>query len=209
MKEPTGKLAAVSGKDVSIEPAQHYDAWADEYDADLLGTYRYCAHSIAAAALSEALADRGATIIDIGCGTGLVGAALQEHGFTRIDGVDISAGMLEKARVRGVYRTLFEQDAERDPAAPVGHYGAVISVGSFGLGHLGPEAMPRLVDHARPGASVVIFMNAEPFVDDDYAGHIARMERDRIWRVDRIEDHNYMAALDRPGKLILARRAEA
>ena len=209
MTEPTGRLAAVSGKNVSIDPAQHYDAWADEYEADLLGNYRYCAHTIAVDALADAVPDRGAAIIDIGCGTGLVGAALQGHGFTRIDGVDISSGMLAKARARGIYRTLFQQNAEEAPAAPVGHYDAVISVGSFGIGHLGPEAMPRLVDYARPGAPIVIFMNAEPFIDEDYAGHIARMEREAVWAAIRIEDHNYMAALDRPGKLILARRTEA
>lgn len=207
MNEPSGKLAAVSGKKVSIDPAQHYDAWADEYEADLLKNYRYCAHTIAAAALSGALPDRGGTIIDIGCGTGLVGAELVAHGFSQIDGVDISTGMLTKARGRGIYRTLFRQDAGQQPAAPVSHYDAVISVGSFGIGHLGPDAMPRLVEHARPCAPVIIFMNAEPFVDEDYAGHIARMEQEGVWTLTRIEDHNYMAALDRPGKLIVARRA--
>ncbi|MEM6678887.1 MAG: methyltransferase domain-containing protein [Pseudomonadota bacterium] len=209
MTEPRGKLAAVSGKDVSIDPAEHYDAWAEDYETDLLETYRYCAHSIAAAALDAALPDRAARIIDIGCGTGLVGAELHALGFREIDGVDISNRMLGKARARGLYRALFLQDAEKASVLPSVAYDAVISVGSFGIGHLGPEAMPRLVAHARPGGLIVIFMNAEPFIDQGYAGHIARMAADELWVVERIEDHNYMAALDRPGKLILARRAGA
>ena len=101
------------------------------------------------------------------------------------------------------------QDAEKAPAPERGAYDAVICVGSFRLGHLGPEAFPNLVALARPGAPVVIFMNAERYVDQDYARHVAAFERDGVWVVTRIEDHNYMDALERPGKLILARRPES
>ncbi len=205
-KAPKGKLADVSGKDVSIDPAEHYDAWADSYDRDLLEEYGYRAHRIAAKALSEQLADTAARIIDVGCGTGLVGLELAKLGYDRLEGVDISEGMLAEAAKTGVYRALIRQDTEKDPAPEQGAYDAVISVGSFGLGHLGPEAFPNLVALARPGAPVVIFMNAEPYVDQDYARNVGDLERDGIWAVTRIEDHNYMDALERPGKLILARR---
>jgi predicted TPR repeat methyltransferase len=40
-------------------------------------------------------------ILDFGCGTGLSGLALQNAGFTNIDGLDISAPMLEKAKGAG------------------------------------------------------------------------------------------------------------
>ena len=59
----------------------------------------------------------------------------------------------------------------------------------------------------RSSDEVVIFMNAEPFIDDDYATHVAQLERSGRWIVERIEDHNYMDALDRPGKLMIAHRA--
>ncbi|MDJ0608565.1 MAG: methyltransferase domain-containing protein [Kiloniellales bacterium] len=208
-KAPRGKLADVSGKDVSIDPAEHYDAWADSYDRDLLQEYGYRAHRIAAKALSDLLPDGAARIIDVGCGTGLVGLELAKLGYGRLEGVDISEGMLAEAAKTGVYQELIRQDAEKAPAPEQGVYDAVISVGSFGLGHLGPEAFPNLVSLARPGAPVVIFMNAEPYVDQDYARHVADLERDGVWVVTRIEDHNYMDALERPGKLILARRPES
>ena len=34
------------------------------------------------------------------------------------------------------------------------------------------------------------------------------LEREGAWTVARVEDHNYMDALVRPGKLILAHRTE-
>ena len=207
-KAPEGKLAAVSGKDVSIDPAEHYDAWAASYEQDLLGEYGYRAHRIAAGALAELLPDSSARIIDVGCGTGLVGLELAEGGYDRLEGVDISERMLAEAAKTGVYRRLIKQDAEKEPATEQDSYDAVISVGSFGIGHLGPEAIPRLIALARPGAPVVIFMNAEPYVDQDYDRHVRALERDGAWTVLRVEDHNYMDALERPGKLILARRSE-
>ena len=207
-KTPRGKLADVSGKDVSIDPAEHYDAWAADYDRDLLEEYGYRAPRIAVQALSELLPDTTARIIDVGCGTGLVGLELAKRGYDRLEGVDISQRMLAEAAKTGVYRELIRQDAEKEPAPEQGAYDAVISVGSFGLGHLGPEAFPKLIGLARPGAPVVIFMNAEPYVDQDYDRHVRDLERDGTWIVTRVEDHNYMDALERPGKLILALRSE-
>ena len=49
-----------------------------------------------------------AQVLDMGCGTGLVGKYLKERGFQTIVGVDASKGMLEKAQVKGSYTELEE-----------------------------------------------------------------------------------------------------
>ena len=205
-KEAAGKLADVTGKDVAIDPAEHYDGWASTYDRDLLEEYGYSAPRIAAEALARAVPDRAALILDVGCGTGLVAKELVSHGFSRIEGVDVSEGMLAEAEKSGLYARLILADAEADGPGTPDHYDAVISVGSFGLGHMGPEAMAGLARAAKPGGAVLIFMNAEPFAEQDYMATIHAMEADGLWRVETISDHNYMDALDRPGKLIQARR---
>ena len=46
------------------------------------------------------------TIVDAGCGTGLIGVELARHGYRTIDGVDLSPAMVERARQRNVYRDL-------------------------------------------------------------------------------------------------------
>ncbi|MFT5116413.1 MAG: SAM-dependent methyltransferase [Parasphingorhabdus sp.] len=205
-KAPQGKLAQVTGKNVSIDPAEHYDDWAARYNDDLLNEYGYTAHKLATLALTRMLQDKSASIIDVGCGTGLVGLELAESGFKTIDGIDISKNMLAEAEKINVYRSLLWQDAEKDSVIDDGAYNAVISAGSFGKGHMGPDALGSLISMAVPNGLVVIFMNAEPFGDEDYASHIRQLEEGNKWVVVRIEDHNYMEALDRPGKLIIARR---
>ncbi len=49
-----------------------------------------------------------AEVLDMGCGTGLVGKYLRERGFLKLVGVDASKGMLEKAKVKGSYTELVE-----------------------------------------------------------------------------------------------------
>jgi len=203
-KIPKGRLADVTGKDVTIKPEQHYDDWAESYDSDLLNEYGYCAHIIAVRAFAEHMKNKTASIMDVGCGTGLVGQELNAAGFTVIDGVDISSNMLEQANQSGVYRKLIHLDVEANNTAPLPHYDGVLSVGTFGQGHMGPEAMQSVSAYAKPGGLVVLFINAEPFIDMDFQSEIDQLASAGVWTLKAVEDHNYMDALTRPGKLIVA-----
>ena len=55
--------------------------------------------------LSEHLA------LDLGCGTGLAGVALRQHCVGRLEGCDLSQGMLDIARDKAVYDALHRADA--------------------------------------------------------------------------------------------------
>ena len=86
--------------------AQAFDTFADSFDAKLESlSYR------APALVSEAVARHLGTpaqplrVIDAGCGTGLCGPLLKPYA-RHIVGVDLSAGMLAKARARQVYDEL-------------------------------------------------------------------------------------------------------
>ncbi len=41
--------------------------------------------------------------LDMGCGTGMVGASLKKRGVAEIIGIDASAGMIEVAKQKGCY----------------------------------------------------------------------------------------------------------
>jgi predicted TPR repeat methyltransferase len=47
---------------------------------------------------------------DLACGTGRIGVWLRQKGVAAVDGVDLTAAMLEGARAKGVYRRLFLGD---------------------------------------------------------------------------------------------------
>ncbi|WP_067599214.1 class I SAM-dependent DNA methyltransferase [Nocardiopsis listeri] len=139
------------------EAESAYDEWAATYEHDTTEGMGYAAPTHAAERLSALLTDRPeAEVLDAGCGTGLVGAALSGHGFEVIDGFDLSTAMLDKARAKGLYRDLAKADLTQRLPAGDDAYDAVICVGTLTEGHVGPEAFDELVRVARPGAPIVV-----------------------------------------------------
>jgi predicted TPR repeat methyltransferase len=107
-------LAALDNPD-SLTPAYIrtlFDQYADRFDADLTGTLKYRAPELVAAMLARCGVGTGsADLLDLGCGTGLSGVALKPFART-MDGVDLSSGMVAKARVRNIYDDLAVDEAE-------------------------------------------------------------------------------------------------
>lgn len=78
-----------------------FDSFADSFDDKLTTWLEYKAPQHVAAAARVALQGRrAARAIDLGCGTGLLGPEVTGL-CGRLDGVDLSARMLEKAKGRG------------------------------------------------------------------------------------------------------------
>jgi predicted TPR repeat methyltransferase len=91
--------------------ARLFDDYAPRFDVHLTKNLSYRAPALIADALSAAAPGRRfASALDLGCGTGLMGEAL--HGLIdHLTGVDLSPGMIAKARERGVYDGLVVGDA--------------------------------------------------------------------------------------------------
>src|SRR5215469_725403 len=64
---------------------------------------------------------------DLACGTGRIGVWLREHGVSTMDGVDMTAEMLEGAQAKDVYRHLFQGDIRATPLES-GRYDLVTEV---------------------------------------------------------------------------------
>lgn len=84
-----------------------YREWANTYNKDLIDKMGYVAPVLATDALQRYAEDRHKPILDVGCGTGIVGDILHRHGYRLIDGLDYSKDMLSKASEKGVYRIVY------------------------------------------------------------------------------------------------------
>jgi len=91
-----------------------FDQFATDYDVRMLGQLGYSAPRILRELAQLVIPDVQAhslDILDLGCGTGLTGLAFRDLA-RRLDGIDLSPSMLEKARARGIYDELAVADVE-------------------------------------------------------------------------------------------------
>jgi predicted TPR repeat methyltransferase len=82
-----------------------FDQYAPRFDRALEDLGYRAPALLRDAVVAEAEGRRFATMLDLGCGTGLAGAALRPH-VDWIVGVDLSPKMIEEARGKGVYDAL-------------------------------------------------------------------------------------------------------
>lgn len=134
---------------------QLYEDWAATYDATMLEGLGYLTPQLVAEALAQHLKAPGAPVLDVGCGTGLVGGEAAALGYTTVDGLDLSAAMLAVAAQRGAYRHLLEGDLTQPLPLGNAEYAAVMCAGTFTSGHVDASCLDELVRVLRPGGWLV------------------------------------------------------
>lgn len=113
-----------------------YDAYAPRFEKSLVEGLSYRAPDLLLRAVERAAAGRPmhfARALDLGCGTGLAGAAFRPF-CNEIVGVDLSPRMLTLARAKDIYARLVESDVLRfaaDAAASGESYDLVLSADVF------------------------------------------------------------------------------
>lgn len=164
------------------ELATAYAEWAELYDKDLIDKMGYVAPAIAGQLLQGYLENQCAKILDAGCGTGLVGAGLYQMGYRNLEGFDYSAQMLEKAKDKGIYTRLHQGDLTGRLDLPENSYDAIISVGTFTCGHVGPEAFDELIRITKPGGHLCFTVRDQAWEEDNYRFVIDKIEKDGVWK---------------------------
>ena len=139
-------------------------------------------------------------VIDICCGTGLVGVALRKHGFTGIiDGQDGVQGMIAVASSLGIYNKIsccaIVPGKDLSDALPSDEYDILTTCYSLFPNHIQIESLKSLIDCVRVGG--LLAMNVHL---DDLDGLVsynerllqlcAQLESDGVWKCvkDVIED---------------------
>jgi predicted TPR repeat methyltransferase len=126
-------LAALSGRDVPASPPREYieylfDSYADDFETHLQ-VLNYRAPEILVAELTRG-GRRFSRALDLGCGTGLCGLLLRPLA-ARLDGVDLSGNMVQKAAARQVYDALAQDDVARFLGASENRYDLVLAADVF------------------------------------------------------------------------------
>lgn len=103
------------GQQTDRAPAQYvaktFDDYAETFDSHLVSQLNYQApQRLVDAIIETGQAPEGKwRVLDLGCGTGLSGAAIAPHA-SELVGIDLSQKMLDKARAKNLYQSLICAD---------------------------------------------------------------------------------------------------
>lgn len=164
---------------------QYYRQWAASYDNDVrdqgyvgpnfLVDFLQSLHRVQGLAVD--VRDPGLTILDAGCGTGLVGVVLRERGYTTIDGFDLSKEMADVAMQTGAFRSV---QGGIDMCQPLDvyedeQYEAILCCGVFTLGHVPPSAMRELARITRRGGVVAVTTRKSYFEESNFGSECRKI----------------------------------
>ena len=158
-----------------------YDGWAADYDADM-DRRGYVLPGFAAAMVARHVAPGEGPILDAGAGTGLLGERLARAGHRDLVAIDLSAGMLEAAARRGVYRAVRRAALGESLGFADGHFRAVVSAGTFGARHAPAGGLRELIRVARPGGHLVVTVRRLGMEEAGFPEEIRRLEAEGLWR---------------------------
>ena len=162
------------------EVAARYDAWARSYDDDLTSwSYR------APAVVAETVLTRdpaAGSVLEVGCGTGLVGRALRAGRFEgRIQGLDISQESLDIAGQGGAYDSLEQADLQQRLPVETDSVDAVTCVGVMTYLPDVEAVWRELARVARSGGLVVVTQREDLWPARECQAVVDRLRDEGVW----------------------------
>ena len=135
-----------------------FDGYAAGFEEALVSRLGYRGPELLVDALARAgaLTTTFASVLDLGCGTGLAGAAIRRYA-QKLTGVDLSPRMLEAAREKGVYDRLAEGECMtflREGALSGAHHDLILAADVFIYFHELMQVPRFAVPVMTPGALV-------------------------------------------------------
>jgi len=182
---------------------EKYDDLAKNYDHTLVDVVGYPDPEKVTEALAEVLKiPHTATILDFGCGTGLVGQKLKERGYTQVVGMDASPEMLRVAEEKKSYIELKEVYLCRDeiPKEYHANFDIAVSAGLLAHDHVDGSVLDEKLLTINPASEhgYLVFTTREEYlVTLGYGKKIEELEKaGRLKFVQKLPFVRYQNAKD-------------
>ena len=159
-----------------------YDEWAADYEQHKWATGNPVI-AISAGLIGRYVPDIDARILDAGCGAGNLGLVLHQIGYHNLEALDPSAGMLEVARRKSIYRALHELFLEPGIDLPADAYDLVAATGVFTEGHAPPDALDGMLELTRPGGIVLFSLADQAAQNLGFDERIAELNAAGAWQM--------------------------
>jgi len=192
MKTPNDyNIDRVYSYESSEDLKRYYNDWADEYD-DYTKNVNYILPNKVSEIFFKHVSKinyketKRNNILDIGCGTGLLGeslSAVDENLW--IEGVDISSSMIRVAFLKRkknfapVYDWMMVDDLTSPKLMLEDYYDYFISSGTFTLGHLGSSDLINLLIYLKSEGVAVISIKEDHFIRDNFKEIFVELEKNK------------------------------
>lgn len=164
-----------------------YDNWSNAYNTDT-DSWGYEAPRVASTLLA-ANAPTRAQVLDVGCGTGMVGLALRDLGFHDIVGVDLSEKSLDLAAKTGAYRALSSENfAELPTSLTDESFSALMCVGVMTYMSDVEAVCREFCRIVEPDGMIVLTQRTDLFDERDTQAAFERLVADETWRIVEITE---------------------
>lgn len=160
--------------------AAYYDRWAELYDEDM-GRLGYVNPAMVCGMAGRYIEEREARILDAGAGSGIIGRLLALLGYRNLTAVDLSPGMLERAKALDVYQQLHRMDLGQPLRFADREFDACVASGVFTVGHAPARALAELARVVRPGG-VLIFSVTDQAYEETFADRMRALEAEGRWQ---------------------------
>lgn len=164
------------------ELEERYDEWAKTYDEDLERDIGWYGPVRAVESFVKYVA-KDARILDAGAGTGQAGKLLIDAGYSNVIGMDLSLGMLEEARKKGVYQELRQMTMGETLDYATDSFDAVVTVGVLTVGHAPVNSLDELVRVTRPGGHIVYTLRPDLAEEGGFKEKHAELEAAGLWKL--------------------------
>lgn len=193
-----------SDADNAAEIKRIYQEWADRYDADNDGALGTVSQPTMVHLFANHADDKAVKILDVGCGTGLVGHHLTQAGYLNFDGTDLSPEMIAHATARG-YQNLFTSNLATGLPLEDDTYYACLCVGVFTHGHVGPQGLDELTRITKQGGLIGFTVNEDVYASYGFDEAIDILCKTGKWQLIIQQTSDYMTKKDVKGIYVLAR----
>lgn len=178
----------------SVVPAEveaEFDAEAAVYDSNV-HSWGYRSAVDGAQILSKYV-DTSATILDAGCGTGLVGAELRRLQFTRLYGCDLSSSMMEVAKKKDIYLELKKANlCERMPYDD-SQFDGLTCLATLSFVEDAEPAFREFCRVTKPNAIILFSQRCDLFETRDCRSLLQKLEAEGLWQREFHSDpHLYL-----------------
>ena len=193
---------------------EFYNKIASQYESILDSTHFHCIQDYAANLLKDHLCgnnivddnipvkeaasdhlpdDSNYFILDVGCGPGKTGVALNKAGFNKLDGVDPSSNMIKIAELKNIYSNLINEiiTEENSLSCKDDTYDGVFCTHTISKGHL--HIQPAVKEFCRviKAGGYAVFTISPTIEAKEFMGVLADFMCRKIIEITSLEKKDY------------------